>query len=262
MTVELTTSILSPSAKILEAGGWFIPFYKATHVVDLMPYETRGGVLHLDPLPGERFSKSTWHQVDFLKPRFKLPFPDKFFDFSVCGHTVEDLADPSGLLDELLRVSKAGYIETPSRLSEQTIGVRDRMTNAQGHPHHHWIVESENNHLLLSRKDASLLGSLRQHAVPLRTYESIVAKKPASPIMSFYWDGDFSWGILSTDDAIRRARTLVSSYRISTTDRVVDLLIRKLRRLKQNLRHASPINSNNWWQAMITISRPYSTIPL
>ena len=80
--------------------------------------------------------------------------------------------------------------------------------------------------------------------------------------MSFYWDGDFSWGILSTDDAIRRARTLVSSYRISTTDRVVDLLIRKLRRLKQNLLHASPINSNNWWQAMITISRPYSTIPL
>lgn len=262
MTIELPAALLTPSAKILDTGGWFIPFNHATHVVDLMPYETRGGALQLHPLPGERFSKATWYQINFLDAGFQLPFPDKFFDFSVCGHTVEDLADPGGLIAELRRVSKAGYIETPSRLCEQTVGVRDRMTDEQGHPHHHWIVEAENNRLVLSGKSASLFGPRRVHAVPLRTYEALQAGTPDLSAMCFHWSGDFDWEVVSDSEATRRARVLVSSLGISATERALDLLVRKLRHLKRSVLHPAARAKSEWWREMLTISRPYSTIPL
>lgn len=215
MILDLPATLLSPTARILDAGGWFIPLDRATHVVDLMPYETRGGLLRHDPLPGECFTKSTWHQVDFMDPALRLPFPDKYFNYSVCGQTVEDLADPRPLLAELRRVSEAGCIETPSRLSEQTAGRRDRMTGRQGHPHHHWIVESEGKRLLLSRKTAALAGPARLHAVPLRTYESLMDGNTWSPVMRFNWEHDFGWEILPDDEAARRAQTLVASLGIT-----------------------------------------------
>src|SRR5260370_17414930 len=46
------------------------------------------------------------------------PYPDKHFDFSFCAGTLEDVRDPIGACHELMRVSRAGYIETPSRLRE------------------------------------------------------------------------------------------------------------------------------------------------
>lgn len=262
MTFDLPAPLLAPSARILDAGGWFEPFVQATHVVDVMPYETRGGRLQPGPLPGERFAKNTWHQADFMGPGFRLPYPDKFFDFSVCGHTLEDLPDPRGLLGELRRVSRAGYIETPSRLSEQTAGRRDRMTGAQGHPHHHWIVEAEGRRLLFSSKAASLRGPEHRHCVPLRTFESLEARQAASPIQGFRWDQDFDWDFLPEDEAARRAEALVRSLRISPADRALDRLVRGLRGLRHRLFCPAPRTADDWWQEMLALSRPYSTIPL
>lgn len=53
---------LPGTARVLDAGGWFIPLPRATHVVDLMPYETRRCVVTLEPLAGERFTRDTWLQ--------------------------------------------------------------------------------------------------------------------------------------------------------------------------------------------------------
>jgi SAM-dependent methyltransferase len=262
MDFELPNDFQTSSARILDAGGWFIPFIHATHVVDLMPYETRTGKFNPAPLPGERFSKDTWTQADFMDARFRLPFPDKFFDFSVCGHTVEDLENPGPLLAELRRVSRAGYIETPSRLSEQTRGSRDRMTSAQGHPHHHWIVEAEGNQLLLSSKKLSLQGPGRLHGVPLLTYEAMITGGTGSPIMRFQWQGDFEFAVLPDDEVVRRAHEFVSSCPIAPMDRVLDPVVRKLRGVKRSLLHATVSENKNWWADMLTLSRPFSTIPL
>lgn len=159
--------MLPATARILDAGAWFNPCLAATDIVDVMPYETRRGSLTLGSVPGERFSKSTWRQVDFLQAGLRLPYADQAFDFSICTQTIEDLADPEPLLRELQRVSRAGYIESPSRLSEQTAGVRDRISATPGHPHHHWIVECAGARLELSPKTVSLEGPRRYHVVPL-----------------------------------------------------------------------------------------------
>ncbi|MDS4020243.1 MAG: methyltransferase domain-containing protein [Candidatus Competibacter sp.] len=49
----------------------------------------------------------------------KLPFKDKSFDFVVASHILEHIANPGVFLDELQRVGKAGYIETPNIIFER-----------------------------------------------------------------------------------------------------------------------------------------------
>ena len=43
----------------------------------------------------------------------ELPFKDKVFDFVIASHVLEHTDDPEKFLSELMRVGKAGYIETP-----------------------------------------------------------------------------------------------------------------------------------------------------
>jgi SAM-dependent methyltransferase len=51
----------------------------------------------------------------------KLPFKDKSFDFVIASHILEHIPNPELFLNELQRVSKAGYIETPNFISERLI---------------------------------------------------------------------------------------------------------------------------------------------
>ena len=76
------------------------------------------------------------------------PFPDKHFDFSFCSHLLEDVRDPLVVLRELSRVSRAGYIETPSRAREIFLPTRfPRLaawlgrTQDVGFAAHRWYVE-------------------------------------------------------------------------------------------------------------------------
>lgn len=133
--------------RVLDVGGWADPFPRADYVLDLFSYETRSltyhgidrlpdSVLYPGPRPGERFRKETWVVHDICSSR-PFPFPDKFFDFVICSHTLEDLRDPVRVCEELVRVGRAGYLETPSRIVEQTVGP----SGAVGASHHRWMVE-------------------------------------------------------------------------------------------------------------------------
>ncbi len=253
---------LPDSARILDAGGWFNPLPRATHVLDLMPYETRRGVLAPTPLAGERFTRDTWLQVDFLAPDLKLPFPDRFFGFAVCGHTIEDLADPTMLMRELRRVSGAGYFETPSRFCEQTVGQRDRMGTTQGHPHHHWIVESDGTSSLRLFHKSDSLDSNPASRVPLRTYERGVREPPQADSCQLLWRGHFEFELIRGEPARRCAAEFASGLDIRPLDRVLDAATRAARRIVYARRRSSPEKLANWWQKMLRLSRPYSRIPL
>jgi uncharacterized protein YbaR (Trm112 family)/SAM-dependent methyltransferase len=49
----------------------------------------------------------------------ELPFKDKSFDFIIASHVLEHTAEPEKFLNELMRVGKAGYIETPEAWFEK-----------------------------------------------------------------------------------------------------------------------------------------------
>ena len=122
---------------VLDIGGWGKPFRRADWVIDAMPYETRG-LLGFDGDGPERYSRETWIQRD-LCDHEPYPFGDKEVDFVVCSHTLEDVRDPVWVCQEMIRIAKAGYIETPSRLEEQSYGFQGPWV---GWGHHHWLVET------------------------------------------------------------------------------------------------------------------------
>jgi hypothetical protein len=123
---------LAADAVLLDVGGWAVPLARADWVIDLMPYASRG---QTDGV--ERFSESTWVARDICD-RDPWPFEDDQFDFAICSHTLEDVRDPVWVCAELSRVARAGYVETPSRLQEQSYGVVGPLV---GWSHHRWLVE-------------------------------------------------------------------------------------------------------------------------
>lgn len=112
---------LPADATVLDVGGWACPLVRATTVLDQMPYETRGLYgFNGDPAE-ERFTADTWvcHDICAREP---FPFDDDAFDIVVCSHTLEDVRDPVWVAGELSRIGRAGYVEVPSRLQEQSWG--------------------------------------------------------------------------------------------------------------------------------------------
>jgi hypothetical protein len=133
---------LEDSDVVLDVGGWADPFPRADWVLDVMPYETRGlyareGWVQSRPPEPERFDASRWIQRDICS-REPFPFRDGEIDFAICSQTLEDVRDPVWVCTEVQRVARAGYIEVPSRLEEQTYGFQGPFV---GWPHHHWLVD-------------------------------------------------------------------------------------------------------------------------
>lgn len=245
---------------ILDVGGWFKPEGRATHVVDLMPWETRGARLSLVQLPGERFSRETWFQADFLRPDLKLPFADKSFDLVVCGHTIEDLADPKSLLREMQRIGIRGIIECPSRLTEQTKGMRDRESSLPGHPHHHWIVESVGGSLWLYGKGDSRL-QCESRLLPLSFTARCLRASPGTYVVHHAWEGEIDHRFIGGEECEQRAEAFVASMRVTRYERSVDSALRFGRRMRRRLR-GLPAENLSWWAKIVEVSRPYSAIEL
>ena len=67
-----------------------------------------------------------------------LPFKDRSFDYVITSHVLEHVEDPLKVVAELQRVAHAGYIETPSELSERLFGWS----------FHKWMVHREGDVLV------------------------------------------------------------------------------------------------------------------
>lgn len=50
-----------------------------------------------------------------------MPFADGAFDYSICSNLLEHVVDPESVIQELMRVSRAGYIEVPEASSAKIV---------------------------------------------------------------------------------------------------------------------------------------------
>lgn len=193
--------------RVLDVGGWFRPFNLATHVLDVMPYETRHRQDPIDPGNDERFTAATWTVHDAC--RVPWPYPDKFFDFSFCSHTIEDLRDPIVVCTELVRVSKAGYVETPSRERESYCKQRfaalrrafGRMPPV-GFDHHRWLVEAEGAHLKFLAKDQRLVADRRNFITRFDLGRKLTEAESG---LGLFWEGAFTFEETFLDDTAKLA---------------------------------------------------------
>jgi len=124
--------------KILDVGGGSLPCGKANYIIDVTPYEfanLKESWPFFDKPSVCKKENYIQHDICSRKP---FPFPDKFFDFTICSQTLEDIRDPIWVLSEISRVSKNGYIETPSKQNERS---KAESKYFAGYCHHRWLVE-------------------------------------------------------------------------------------------------------------------------
>ena len=72
-----------------------------------------------------------------------MPFADHVFDYVICSHLLEHVTDPGGVIDEMARVARAGYIEVP------------RITSAKiaDFPSHLWWCDLVDGELVFTAKE-------------------------------------------------------------------------------------------------------------
>ena len=180
---------LPEGAKVLDVGGGAAPFPRATHVLDSLPFEKGSGQkqkLLADAVP-TRFTRDTWYQTDACAHRPR-PYPDKYFDYATCSHLLEDVRDPIWVCSEIQRVAKAGYIEVPSRILEQSLGVEN--PTYAGCYHHRWLIEIHDNRVDFLFKPHNL------HSLKSAIVARIGATQRMNPryeIQFLEWSGHFDY---------------------------------------------------------------------
>lgn len=155
---------LTATSRVLDVGGAREPSRLATHMLDIVSRE-EARVLWGQDLPDHAPPAERWFVHDICNSD-PFPFPDKFFDFVFCSHTLEDVRDPVRVCGELSRVSKAGYVETPSPLIELTRGMDPAGRGWIGYAHHRWLVDVQEGELVFFFKPHFLRASRRFHFPP------------------------------------------------------------------------------------------------
>jgi len=155
-------------------------------VLDLLPYDQRGlyGIPGA-PVVSERFGPERWICRDICD-RAPFPFADGAIDFVVCSHTLEDVRDPIWVCAEMNRIARAGYIETPSRLEEQSWGVQGPWV---GWSHHRWLVDVTGHRLEFAFKH-HLVCARPTDRFPAGFWAALI---PEERVLSFEWSGGFDY---------------------------------------------------------------------
>jgi hypothetical protein len=191
--------VLEPSAErilerlgdddlVLDVGAWARPFERADWVLDAQPYDTRG-LYDYDREAArerERFSAETWVQRDMCA-REPWPFADDQFAFAVCAQTLEDVRDPVWVCAELARVARAGYLEVPSRLEEQSLGVEHPGAAWTGWSHHRWLCDVGEGAIRFVHKPNFLHAEPEYH-FPAEFHAALSARER---VQQLWWEGAF-----------------------------------------------------------------------
>jgi SAM-dependent methyltransferase len=95
--------------RVLEIGPGHNPSFRSNVLVEkyLTDNSNRCGDVHIFP-----------HQEIINAAGESMPFKDKEFDYVIANQVLEHADDPAQFIREMTRVSKRGYVETPSLIGE------------------------------------------------------------------------------------------------------------------------------------------------
>jgi len=173
---------INSTDKILDIGGSMKQhnLIKVDTLVDII--EPNKSLYNRKKLLAKKFVK-----LDITKE--KLPFKDNEFDFCLCTHVLEDLYNPFLIIEEMSRVSKRGYIATPSMGKDMEYS-RLNLTNwktgprrVSGVSHHKWFFTQKNGVMQIIPKNYPLLST--------RKFQ--ISKWLGESEFQFYWEGKIKY---------------------------------------------------------------------
>ncbi|MGQ0811854.1 MAG: class I SAM-dependent methyltransferase [Nitrospiraceae bacterium] len=125
--------------RILDIGAGHNPFQGVTHVVEIDP--SHGGERGGNQLVVPESAKLIVGDV------IALPFPSASFDYVYASHVLEHVLSPEAACGEIMRVGRAGYIETPSPFLEQGLALMGKEPPETWY--HRWLVFALSSDLLV-----------------------------------------------------------------------------------------------------------------
>lgn len=172
------------------SGGW--PFRRANHLADKFPDHTTHRV--------ETMVRDgrTFFEVDIEN----LPFKDKEYDFVFCSHVIEHLDNPGKAMRELMRISKRGYLEVPTRLSD----VMFNFTRIKDH--HRWHSVRQGPTLLLTEwneRERRELGNEffnALHSEYSNQFQSFFERNRDLFFTSYHWTDRIEFMVIDKDGGI------------------------------------------------------------
>jgi SAM-dependent methyltransferase len=126
---------VGPDALVLDIGSGDKPHWRADILVDRFPGAEYGA--QRSDHPAARLARPL-----FDTDAADMPFADRVFDYAICSHVLEHVPDPGAVIDEMVRVAKAGYIEVPRVTSAKIIDF----------PSHLWWCDLVGDELIFTAK--------------------------------------------------------------------------------------------------------------
>ena len=173
---------VSKDALVLEVGSGGSPYFRANVLVDAY-MQTRER--HWAPFVIDRPSVLGFGE--------NLPFKDKAFDFVIASHVLEHSVNPRKFLEELQRVARAGYIETPDAFMERINPYWD----------HRSEVTIRDGSLVIRKKlnwkiDDDLVELYEERVKTIITRKTI-PQNPFEFHARFYWENSISYKIINDE---------------------------------------------------------------
>lgn len=124
---------INPDWKVLDVGSGHQPNRRANVILDKYTAETIHRTTQKIEIPTDKYF--------VVGDALSTPFADKEFDFVIASHVAEHIDDPIKFCDELKRISKSGYIETPGPITELLLPANS----------HKWIVRKSGKGLIFKK---------------------------------------------------------------------------------------------------------------
>lgn len=151
----------------------------------------------------------------------RMPFRDKVFDFVVASHVLEHTPDPEAFISELMRVSKAGYIETPDGFFERINPFR----------FHRLEVFDKDNRLIIVKKPSwkpfPEIVDMYERKMKDRDFIRFLSHHPSPFYVRFYWEDKVNYTVQNPEVDANWALPIVESGSYKDQHGKVRLLLLK-----------------------------------
>lgn len=129
--------------RVLDVGGWHNQWASnfVTDVIDIQ--EVKGPKFYL----GNINMPYVWQEI---VEEVEL---NGLFDFCICTHTLEDIANPRLAIEIMPQIAKEGYIAIPSKYNE----LKFNQHGFRGSVHHRWIFNIEKNNSIVAYPKVNFL---------------------------------------------------------------------------------------------------------
>lgn len=123
----------------------------------------------------------------------RMPFRDNAFDFVIASHVLEHTPDPDAMLGELMRIGKAGFIETPDAFFERINPFR----------YHRLEVTERDGAIEIFKKPSwrhdTTIVDLYEHQAKDERFLRFTSTHPRPFYMRFYWSGAIPYRVINPE---------------------------------------------------------------